>query len=110
MTLRSRTALCVVLALAAASCAQRGERWSCSAFHGDPIGVVVTREGQVLLGGKEVVLDELASKARVAVQQAGEETVQLCVEPRHGAPYADLAAIIGVLQEAGLVKVGVIQR
>jgi biopolymer transport protein ExbD len=106
----SHSALAGLAALALATSAGAQKQDSCLAHRDDPLTIVVTADGTVLVGGKETALEDLVPKIQAVIAQLGVDShhgVHVC--PETTASYESVARVLKVLQVSGLVKIGVIQ-
>jgi biopolymer transport protein TolR len=75
---------------------------------GDALQVAIDAEGRVWLGGQEVPADALSQRlgeqARAAAQRSPATEVHLRADAR--VPYGRVAELIGLLQQAGLSRIG----
>ena len=100
-----RLAVAGMAALALSQSASAQKAPSCLAHRDDPLTVVVTVDGKVLLGGKETALSDLVSKlqpmvARLdAVDNSVSHGPNVCPEP--GARWSAIAPVLKVLTDAG---------
>ena len=68
------------------------------------IAVAVNEQGQLFVGDEAVTAKQLLQRARDAAQRDPATEVQLRADSR--VPYGRVAELIGLVQEAGLTRVG----
>jgi biopolymer transport protein TolR len=68
------------------------------------LAVALDAQGQLFLGEQAASREQLASKARAAAQANPGTEVQLRADQR--VPYGRVAELIGLLQQAGLTRIG----
>ena len=68
------------------------------------IAVAVNEQGQLFVGDEAVTPEQLLQRARDAAQRDPATEVQLRADSR--VPYGRVAELIGLVQEAGLTRVG----
>ena len=68
------------------------------------IAVAVNEQGQLFVGDEAVTPEQLLQRAREAAQRDPATEVQLRAD--HRVPYGRVAELIGLVQEAGLSRVG----
>jgi biopolymer transport protein ExbD/biopolymer transport protein TolR len=68
------------------------------------IAVAINEQGQLFVGDEAVTAEQLLQRARDAAQRDPATEVQLRADSR--VPYGRVAELIGLVQEAGLTRVG----
>jgi biopolymer transport protein ExbD len=68
------------------------------------IAVAINEQGQLFVGDEAVTAEQLLQRAREAAQRDPATEVQLRADSR--VPYGRVAELIGLVQEAGLTRVG----
>ena len=68
------------------------------------IAVAINEQGQLFVGDEAVTAEQLLQRARDAAQRDPATEVQLRADSR--VPYGRVAELIGLVQEAGLSRVG----
>ncbi len=68
------------------------------------IAVAINEQGQLFVGDEAVTAEQLLQRAREAAQRDPATEVQLRADSR--VPYGRVAELIGLVQEAGLSRVG----
>ena len=70
------------------------------------LAVAINEQGQLFVGDEAVSAEQLLQRARAAAQRDPQTEVQLRADSR--VPYGRVAELIGLVQDAGLSRVGFI--